>query len=852
MKRILFLLALLPLGYSVFGQCTEPFFSEYIEGSSNNKAIEVYNPTSMPLDMSPYTIYRFNNGGTTPSGTFAFTGITIAPGDVYVIANSNADSLILSVSDTTSSITFFNGDDALVLVNDSTLDTLDAIGVVGVDPGTNWPVGSGATSEYTLVRADSVQMGTADWNVGATQWLVFAQNTYDSLGAHNMTPCGITGGGSNCNNDLFFSEYIEGSSNNKALEVFNSNDTVVDLSNYVIYRGNNGATSAQDSLFPQGMLNPSEVFVIGNPSANAAILAESDTTHTITFFNGDDWLLLINTTTGDSLDIIGEIGIDPGSGWVVGTGATNNNTIVRMPTVNMGELNWAINATQWLVFPIDMTDSLGAHTMNPCTATIPLSVGFVGGGTTVLESVGSVTVTLAINQPDANPTSVDVTLAGASTATNTVDFNFATPITVTWAANDSADKTVVIPIIDDVLVENLETIVLELSGATNGANISVGTYTINIEDNDIPTYPIGTINTVDASGVADSSGVNCRIVGVVYGENLRPGGLQFTLRDSTGGIGLFYGSGNLGYTVVEGDEVEVYGTINQFNGLTQIAPDSLNFLSAGNTLETPDVITSLGENTESDLVVFECAWLVDTAQWGGGSSGFNVDVTNGTDTFQVRIDADVNLFTAPVPTGILHITGIGGQFDSSSPYDSGYQLLPRYSADIVSVPSPVAAFTGTQGTGFDYSFSDGSSNATSWSWDFGDGNTSTTQNPTHTYASAGPYTVTLVVTGECESDTTTQNIDVLTGLENGLVNGNISIFPNPNNGQARLDLSALTGERVNIVATDLAGRVVFKKAIEHVSQQFETLRLDGESNGLYLIRVESATGVFTGKMVIER
>jgi hypothetical protein len=91
----------------------------------------------------------------------------------------------------------------------------------------------------------------------------------------------------------------------------------------------------------------------------------------------------------------------------------------------------------------------------------------------------------------------------------------------------------------------------------------------------------------------------------------------------------------------------------------------------------------LGENTESELTTFTSATLVDPSQWTGSGSGFNVDITNGTDTIAMRIDNDVDLYSQAAPTGAFDVTGIGGQYDFSSPYTSGYQLLPRYQADIV-------------------------------------------------------------------------------------------------------------------------------------------------------------------------
>lgn len=174
----------------------------------------------------------------------------------------------------------------------------------------------------------------------------------------------------NC--DLFFSEYIEGSSNNKALEIYNPTSASADLSNYIVYRANNGATLPSDSLLLTGILDAGEVFVIGNSSADIDIIAESDTLHTITFYNGDDAIFLVNTITGDTLDIIGEIGIDPGSSWAIDTlGGTQNYTLVRNAAISAGNTDWMTASMEWDVYPQDDFSFLGSHTGANCGACIP-------------------------------------------------------------------------------------------------------------------------------------------------------------------------------------------------------------------------------------------------------------------------------------------------------------------------------------------------------------------------------------------------------------------------------------------------------------------------------------------------
>lgn len=206
----------------------------------------------------------------------------------------------------------------------------------------------------------------------------------------------------------------------------------------------------------------------------------------------------------------------------------------------------------------------------------------------------------------------------------------------------------------------------------------------NVADSAFPAYPIGTVTTNDASGEPDSLGVQCELQGVVYGGNFRSGGLQFTIIDNAGdGIGVFNNNDDLGYTVTEGDEIKVRGKIGFFNGLTQMEAEEVEVVSTGNTLEEPTVVTTLGEDTESQFVTFDAFFtLVDPAQWTNSGTGFNVDITDGTNTFQMRIDNDVDLYDMAPPMNMFTLRGIGSQFDSEMPFDEGYQILPRSSADI--------------------------------------------------------------------------------------------------------------------------------------------------------------------------
>jgi|GEM_PF-863853 len=671
--------------------CNDLFFSEYIEGSSSNKAVEIYNPTSSPINLGDYTVALFSNGSTTFNNSFTGTGIMIPAGGTYVIANSNANASILAAADTTSNITFFNGDDAVALIYNPTADTIDVIGVVGTDPGSSWTVDTGSTQNYTLVRKIDVQAGTPDWALGATQWDVYPQDVSTDLGMHSMNPCGTTGG-TTCT-ELFFSEYIEGSSNNKGIEIYNPTSSAIDLSDYEVLQYSNGGTTPNNTLVPQGMIAAGGTFVITNSNADPAMLAVSDTNSSVTFYNGDDAIALVNTVTGDTIDIIGEIGIDPGSSWTVGTGSTQDYTLVRNINVQSGNTDWSVASTEWDVYPVNTFTFLGSHTMNPCGASNTPIVNFQGAVIDVLESVGTTTVDVTIANPDMNnATTVDIAVDASSTASS-ADYSIS-PTTVTFPAGSSAAQTVTVTIVNDVDIENDETIVLQLQNASTGAIVGANDqYTITILDDDtpIPTYTIGQIDGVDANGVADSSGVYCKLEGIIVGTNLRPSGIQITLWDGTGGIQIFSFNGLSNISNWnEGDQYRVIGTVSQFNGLLQFEPDSAEAISGSYTLPTPAVVTSLDESTESHLVRLNGVTLVDPNDWTNSGSGFNVDVTDGTNTYTVRIDADVDVYGQPAPVGQFDIIGVGGQFDSSSPYDEGYQLFPRYQLDIIGAPVAVA------------------------------------------------------------------------------------------------------------------------------------------------------------------
>ena len=162
--------------------CDAGFFSEYVEGSSNNKAIEIANPFAGPMSMAGCALRIYSNGSTTPSSITNLTG-TIAAGDVYLACHS-AFALAAGCDFTTASMNW-NGNDAIELVCNAVV--LDVFGRIGENPGIEWGTGLTSTADNTLRRRCSVTTGDAnglDAFDPAIEWLGFATDTFDGLGVY--------------------------------------------------------------------------------------------------------------------------------------------------------------------------------------------------------------------------------------------------------------------------------------------------------------------------------------------------------------------------------------------------------------------------------------------------------------------------------------------------------------------------------------------------------------------------------------------------------------------------------------------------------------------------------------------
>lgn len=219
---------------------SEVFFSEYIEGSSNNKAVEIYNASNgtIDFDAGSWEIDIYANGSATPTGTIALTG-TLASDAAFVLANASANAAILNEADQTSGSLNYNGNDAVVLRSGATV--VDSIGQIGVDQV--WGSGDTTTQNDTIRRNANICMGDINPNdaYDTTEWTGFAQDTFDGVGAHTSDCFGTTV-------DAVINEFVfnhDGTDTNEFIEILGPPNT--DMTSYMLYivEGDTGSTQGQ-------------------------------------------------------------------------------------------------------------------------------------------------------------------------------------------------------------------------------------------------------------------------------------------------------------------------------------------------------------------------------------------------------------------------------------------------------------------------------------------------------------------------------------------------------------------------------------------------------------------------------
>ncbi|MEL7420891.1 MAG: lamin tail domain-containing protein, partial [Cyanobacteria bacterium J06555_3] len=272
------------------------FISEYIEGSGNNKAIELFNNSDSLIDLGAngYSLEFYFNGSDTAGTSIELTG-TVDSNGVFVVADNDADAAILAQTDLTSNSSFFNGDDAIALLENGVV--IDSIGQIGFDPGSEWGSGDISTQNNTLRRNSDITVGDSnpdDTFDPSLEWSGFPQDTFDDLGSFN----GAGGGGGN-SSSITINEVdadTPGSDSAEFIELFDGGTGNSSLNGLVavLYNGNGDSSYAAFDL--DGFSTDSNgFFVLGNEAvANVGLTFSNNTLQ-----NGADAVALYQ---GDAAD----------------------------------------------------------------------------------------------------------------------------------------------------------------------------------------------------------------------------------------------------------------------------------------------------------------------------------------------------------------------------------------------------------------------------------------------------------------------------------------------------------------------------------------------------------------------
>lgn len=165
-------------GLPMAGAANPLIISEYIEGSGNNKAIEIANTGNEAVPLEAWELQVFFNGNDSPGLTVNLSG-SIAPDGTHVFASSNAADAVLAQTDQLSGAGLFNGNDAVVLLNGGA--AVDRVGRVGEDPGSAWSGDGIGTQNDTLRRRPDALGGDSNTRAPFDPASVFTSHGLDNV-----------------------------------------------------------------------------------------------------------------------------------------------------------------------------------------------------------------------------------------------------------------------------------------------------------------------------------------------------------------------------------------------------------------------------------------------------------------------------------------------------------------------------------------------------------------------------------------------------------------------------------------------------------------------------------------------
>lgn len=211
--------------------------------------------------------------------------------------------------------------------------------------------------------------------------------------------------------------------------------------------------------------------------------------------------------------------------------------------------------------------------------------------------------------------------------------------------------------------------------------------------------PIADLKNNNSDGVPLDTGQVFTVTGIVTSANQFGVNGPASIQDATAGLSIF-GSGFAGQVQI-GDSVTVTSTLTHFNGLTQFdfrregstfTKHSSNHFYDTTIVTISDIASQQWngfEEYESRLIRINNVTILSSGNFAGGTN-YNISDATGTLSAGLRVDNDVTtIIGQPIPQNPVDLVGVLGQYKQSPPYNSGYQLLPRFISDIIYDNSPL-------------------------------------------------------------------------------------------------------------------------------------------------------------------
>jgi parallel beta-helix repeat protein len=277
------------------------------------------------------------------------------------------------------------------------------------------------------------------------------------------------------------------------------------------------------------------------------------------------------------------------------------------------------------------------------------------------------------------------------------------------------------------------------------------------------------------------------------------------------------------------------------------------------TFLTPVFYTVVGNNTVEAATSF----VGDVNQTNDVHSGYSftvyppVQANAGTDQYICSGDSvtltaqggSVYLWSTFATTPVITVTPVNTTtFIVTVSSANGCSDVDTVLVNVNNIPPPVASFSYTP-SGLLISFTNTSTNGLFYNWDFGDGNTSTLQNPDNFYSASASYTVTLIVTNNCGSDTFSLQITPV-GIRDYKINSNLIIYPNPSSDLVNVGFTGLSGGDGELKIFDQLGRMVDRYSI-NLNSKNKMIVISGLDKGFYCLNLRIENALMTGKLLIQ-